>query len=273
MSSLVKIFEDLSKIGVTEYELSFSNIASAQFCQEYWMIPYVLIGCYLAFLYFGTKYMADKKPFELQVPLALWNLLLSIFSFCGMCRTVPFLVSFVLSNPYYTTVCDGTSHRHGHTGLWIALFAFSKVPELVDTVFVVLRKKPLLFLHWYHHITVLAYCWVSFGADVSTGLYFVAMNYTVHAVMYGYYFLQAAKMCPKWFPAVIITVGQILQMVVGTGVCISTWYYVFVLKADCGVSVGNLIVAALMYGSYLILFAQFFLNRYGGKKEKSKKLH
>lgn len=28
--------------------------------------------------------------------------------------------------------------------------------------------------------------------------YFVAMNYTVHAVMYTYYFLMEMKLWPKW---------------------------------------------------------------------------
>jgi hypothetical protein len=31
------------------------------------------------------------------------------------------------------------------------LFCMSKVPELFDTVLLVLRKKPVITLHWYHH--------------------------------------------------------------------------------------------------------------------------
>eukprot|EP00122_Pirum_gemmata_P011475 Pgem_evm2s10633 len=61
----------------------------------------------------------------------------------------------------------------GPSGMWTTLFIFSKIPELFDTMFIVLRKRPLIFLHWYHHITVLAYCWHAYATRASS----------VHAVM------------------------------------------------------------------------------------------
>ena len=34
------------------------------------------------------------------------------------------------------------------SGFWTFMFVLSKVPELGDTIFIVLRKQPLIFLHW-----------------------------------------------------------------------------------------------------------------------------
>ena len=44
------------------------------------------------------------------------------------------------------------------------------------------------------------------------------MNYSVHAIMYGYYCLMALRMKPKWMNPFFITVAQISQMIVGVSV-------------------------------------------------------
>ena len=64
---------------------------------------------------------------------------------------------------------------------WMALFIYSKIPELFDTFFIVARQSPLIFLHWYHHLTVLLYCWHSYATEAPHALYFVAMNFCCHA--------------------------------------------------------------------------------------------
>ena len=99
----------------------------------------------------------------------------------------------------------------------MCLFIFSKYLELIDTVFLVLRKRKVRFLHWYHHFSVLLYCWHAYTWEMPTGLYFAAMNYTVHAVMYFYYFLSGVlTKPPDW--ALLVTVMQLLQMVGGRAI-------------------------------------------------------
>ena len=100
----------------------------------------------------------------------------------------------------------------------------------------------------------------------ATWLYFVSMNYSVHAFMYGYYCLQALNLVPRSFPTILITMSQIIQMFIGTGVCLSAWY--FKLKGhSCNNQNSNLIAGGFMYGSYLYLFCEFALKRYGNTRK------
>lgn len=249
--------------------MAYTPTAAVQFAAEHWEVPIGFLVVYAAFCVGGQKYLESRKGYNLQFPLAMWNLFLSVFSFIGMLRTVPHLVTNIMYMPFEDTICTYPPNDWGvgGTGLWVMLFIFSKIPELIDSVFIVLRKKPLIFLHWYHHITVLLYCWHAFATEAGSGLYFVAMNYSVHAIMYGYYCLMALKVVPKWFPSYLITIAQIAQMFVGTFICMASWYYV--MKGHtCSNSKSNLVAGGLMYGSYLYLFVHFALQRFVFKSGK-----
>ena len=143
--------------------------------------------------------------------------------------------------------------------------------ELIDTFFILIHKKPLIFLHWYHHISVLAYCWHSYVTKAPAGIVFCVMNYAVHAIMYFYYFLMAVKCKPKWFNSMYITVSQISQMVVGVAVTILSFVMPHTYGSSCKIKKENNVAAFIMYGSYLMLFVQFFFKRYSGKTEKKSK--
>lgn len=154
--------------------------------------------------------------------------------------------------------------------------------ELVDTFFIVVHKKPLIFLHWYHHISVLLFCWQGYIMNPPTAIIFAVMNYAVHAIMYFYYFLMAVHLKPKWLDAKWITIAQITQMVGGVAVTTFGSYLLFVEKPEgCFMTVQyHLVPNFIMYGSYLYLFVLFFLGRYqvgvkrsdGVKRSSAKKL-
>jgi hypothetical protein len=187
-----------------------------------------------------------------------------MFSFAGMFRTIPVLIHNLHSMSLVDNLCTDPriSFGTGACGLWVQLFVYSKIPELLDTVFIIARKKPLIFLHWYHHVTVLLFCWHSYATEASTGLFFVTMNYSVHAAMYGYYYLMAIGAKPVWFNPVTITICQIAQMIVGTVLCVIS--FVLLMKGDenCAVKKENVIAGAIMYGSYLYLFCEFAVRRF-----------
>jgi len=70
-------------------------------------------------------------------------------------------------------------------------------------------------------------------------------------------------MKPKWLNAMFITTAQISQMVVGVVITILSFYYYSVESpTTCNIQKQNNIAAFIMYGSYLFLFAQFFVARY-----------
>jgi elongation of very long chain fatty acids protein 6 len=195
-----------------------------------YILPVSCVVVYLLFCYFGSAFMAKRKAFDLVVPLAAWNLFLAVFSTYGALRTVPHMLHRITTLSFEETVCQApyTAFGSGAAGLATQFFILSKIPELVDTIFIVLRKKPLIFLHWYHHVTVLLYCWNSYVTESSAGLHFVAMNYTVHSVMYMYYFLQATKLMPKWFPVIIITIMQVRVFLSYSPAILLSFYHTYI---------------------------------------------
>jgi elongation of very long chain fatty acids protein 6 len=247
-----------------QFENEYDTSRGIRFANEYSVLPVGICATYLASCYLGQMYMADKKAMDLKTPLALWNLFLSTFSFIGMFKTVPHLLYNLHTMTLTENLCREARYTFGgkgSCGLWVQLFIFSKIPELLDTAFIVARKKPLIFLHWYHHVSVLLFCWHSYATEASTGLFFVAMNYSVHAVMYGYYFLMAVDAKPKWLKPMWITIGQISQMIVGTSLCLMSFALLQKGETQCDVRKENVIAGGVMYGSYLYLFCKFAMEK------------
>jgi elongation of very long chain fatty acids protein 6 len=85
------------------------------------------------------------------------------------------------------------------------------------------------------------------------------MNYSVHAIMYFYYFLTACGYRPRW--ARLVTTFQLSQMGVGIAVCSLNVYYMK-QGATCSVDPDNLKWGIIMYSSYFALFLKFFVERY-----------
>ncbi|CAF2187322.1 unnamed protein product [Rotaria magnacalcarata] len=239
-----------------------------KFMIQRWHNSFFYAITYLLLIYAGQIYMKNKPRFELRYWLAAWSGLLALFSIFGAIRVLPELVYVIYRHGIKYSICNN-SNAFGVVGFWTWAFCFSKLPELIDTVFIVLRKQPLIFLHWYHHASVLVYCWFSYQDYSSTGRWFCGLNYVVHGVMYSYYAFRALRFrIPRWI-SMIITLLQLIQMVVGCFINIKAWQYKK-YGESCQVTDENLKVSFVMYGTYFVLFAQFFLGSYIVKKSHGK---
>ncbi|XP_072857043.2 very long chain fatty acid elongase 4 isoform X3 [Pogona vitticeps] len=125
-------------------------------------VPVILIFIlYLIIVAVGPRIMQQRKPVRLKGFLVIYNLsvvLLSVYMF------YEFLMTSLLAN--YSYLCQPVDYSWSDLGMrqmagvcwW---FFFSKVIELLDTVFFILRKKndQVTFLHVYHHGTMLFNWW------------------------------------------------------------------------------------------------------------------
>ena len=260
----------------TRLETTFEPVYARDWMREHPGIPFAACLVYALFIVLGQRFFASRKAWNWRGPMAAWNLGLSAFSFVGLTRSLPQLIHNYTHYSLAENFCvDPESHfGSGSTGLWVLLFTFSKFPELLDSFFIVIHKKPLIFLHWYHHLSVLLYCWHAYVNSGPVGLVFLTMNYAVHSLMYFYYFLMAVHLKPKTFKAMYITVAQISQMVVGTTLTTIGCYYLWWKTPNDGSGVAcwltwdNNIAGLVMYGSYLLLFVKFFFQRYHVKATK-----
>lgn len=245
--------------------------------------------------------MRSSRPVPgVSVVIPLWNLFFSLSSCVGLLYCLPVLYRVMTTTdrdlpglapkkdwrtgkwdyePHvrgglYTSLCywNRNFFQDGPTGFWLLTFNLSKILELADTLFLVLKRKPVPFLHWYHHTTVMLFCWHAHVSSISNGLGFAVMNMAVHSLMYFYYFICACGLGSVARPfAPVVTLLQLVQMFAGMLLVLyTTGLYLFHPKG-CDTSATSLAFGTCMYLSYIVLFIKFCRDRYGGRKGRERR--
>ncbi|KAJ0044111.1 hypothetical protein NL108_005583 [Boleophthalmus pectinirostris] len=155
-------------------------------------VPVALIHLlYLCVVQFGPSLMRHCTCFDLRPLLIVYN-----FSMIMIHVSIfQFLVTSWLSN--YSLICQPVDYSRSPLAMRMASvcwwFFVSKIIELSDTVFFILRKKKshLTFLHVYHHASMI-WWWALIKYLPGGQTFFHALlNTVVHTVMYTYYGLAA----------------------------------------------------------------------------------
>lgn len=256
----VKAVDNLTFSKAYDFEQNVDYTKVHHWFQDNWDISVKLALVYVILVFGGQAYMKNRERFTLQGPLVIWNLLLAGFSIFGTIRIWQVCFEMYWRHGIKGTICHKEYFTSPVSNFWSMVFILSKVPELIDTAFIVLRKQKLIFLHWYHHITVMIYSWYTFRDRMSGAQWYVGMNFFVHALMYSYYACRALKIRIPRPIAMTITALQLSQMFVGVWV----QFYIYSVRKDpeCPTHYYNLRAAVIMYGSYYLLFAQFFIKAY-----------
>jgi len=236
----------------------------------FWPIPIVMVG-YLVVV-FGLQYiMRSYQPVKLPYLLALHNFLLCIMSLVLTLGSG--YEAYRLWRDYgWLSVYCGSMDADVDIRMarWSVAFYLSKYYELLDTVFLVLRKRRLIFLHVYHHAIVVPVCWMAVDAQIFMGWITSFNNAFVHIFMYYYYGMAALGIRSTWNRW--ITSLQILQFVLDMSTSIPFIYIKLYSDIPCRGSMYAWIIANLVGVSFLLLFCNYFYQTYvNRKKEKAAK--
>ena len=246
----------------------FDQFHALEWLRNYTFVSVIASAVYVILLFGGQKWMSTRPAYDLRGSLLLWNTGLAVFSLLGMLSFLPPMVHAVYSYSFEFAICEAPALQSRNQSLWGFLFTLSKIIEFGDTLFVVLRKKPLQFIHWYHHITVCIYSfYLIAGASGAFVRWFGVMNFTVHTVMYSYFALRAIGINVPSRIALVITIMQISQMFLGLFFNFVS-HRLYLAGKECGVSNNLFYFGMAIYGSYALLFLHFFYDRYLCHKSK-----
>ena len=218
----------------------------------------------VALLYLPLIFILRNCPkYNLTNFSFIWNLLSCIYGGITAYLLFKDRIMLYIFN-FNDTVCMDLNPTGSIITIYtMFIFLFSKIPEMIDTIILRLTKKPVNFLHWFHHITVMLYCWYvgnyyKCGKPNGYLLLFAGMNAFVHFVMYGYYAI-AVYWKGIYRYAQAITVVQLFQFVIGV--------YALITANSCVDDKGLIYCGLFIYISYLVLFLMYYFKRYSKKRK------
>ena len=225
-----------------------------------WETPLVATVGYIIFIAVGNRVMRDRKPMQatglmfgynvFQTTVNLWNVSALVYEAYRM-FPAPW------GNPIDTRMPQG--HRMAFL-IWAHYC--NKYSELMDTVFMVLRKKTtqISFLHVYHHTLLIWSWWYVMRMGAGGDAYFGSgCNSFIHVVMYGYYAMASLKIPCPWKKN--ITMMQMAQFAI---VAMNSLYVLYKGTMHWTVPALQLFVMTNM----LVLFGRFFRKAYAKDSKK-----
>lgn len=227
-------------------------------------LPAAISSVYLLALLYGKRHMAARSPILLPYTRTVWNLAQAAFSLLMFSRVLPALVVRAWRSGPLDALCKAPTE--GPSALWGVIFALSKAPELIDTVFLVAARKELSLLHVWHHSSVLPFACVQALLHTGPLALGVAMNSGVHFLMYAYFAITEwdwLTHASRRRLAMVVTGLQTAQMAVALAVALALRVRVRAGDVACHFDGAQAAIWVGVYASYLVLFVHFADKAYG----------
>lgn len=227
-----------------------------------------ILVSYYFIIFGGRELMRNRPAYQLNFLFKVHNFYLTAISFCLLVLFAEQLIPVVTRHGVFFAICD---RQGGWTDKLVILYYLNyltKFLELLDTCFLFLKKKPLTFLHTYHHGATALLCYTQLIGSTSVSWVPITLNLMVHVVMYWYYF-QSARGIRIWWKK-YITIMQIIQFVLDLGfVYFASWtyftstYWPWLPSAGkCAGEEFAAIAGICILSSYLLLFISFYFATY-----------
>ncbi|KAH8810767.1 GNS1/SUR4 family-domain-containing protein [Xylogone sp. PMI_703] len=229
------------------------------------------IGLYYVLIFGGRKIMEGRPAFKLQRAFMVHNFYLTVISSGLLALFLEQLIPSLWKAGVFCNICRTEYGWTNRLEVLYYLNYLTKYLEFLDTCFLVLRKKPLTFLHTYHHGATAFLCYTQLVGQTPVSWVPITLNLTVHTVMYFYYF-QSARGVRCWWKE-YITIMQIVQFIIDLGFIYFCAYRlrIFALSDNpCDGGTTAALTGVVTLTSYLFLFIAFYFTTYktGGKVQK-----
>ncbi|KAI5452552.1 Fatty acyl-CoA elongase/Polyunsaturated fatty acid specific elongation enzyme [Naganishia albida] len=238
------------------------------------------IATYLVIIFGGRELMRNRAPFKLQFLFRVHNFLLSAGSAILLALMLEEIVPIFAKNGPFYSICNTRAFTPRLVSYYIINYYFKYV-ELIDTLFLVLKKKKLAFLHVFHHAATAVLCFNQLEGKTSVQWVVITLNLFVHVIMYYYYYATAGG-AKIWWKKYLTTL-QITQFVIDLFVTYFASYTHFAMvrfpflpnMGDCAGSESAALFGTGLLTSYLFLFIAFYRATYkkaaGDKANKGKR--
>ncbi|KDR81079.1 hypothetical protein GALMADRAFT_91773 [Galerina marginata CBS 339.88] len=222
---------------------------------------------YLVVIFSIQAFMKNHKPLKLTRLFRVHNFILSSGSLLLLILMLEEILPIIWNNGFYHAVCASEAWTPKLEFYYMVNYYF-KYLELLDTVFLALKKKPLQFLHVFHHYATAVLCYVQLNEQTSMSWAVISVNLAVHVVMYYYYYATAggAKLWWKKY----LTIMQIGQFIIDLA-CVYfgiyqrmafEYYPHLPIIGSCAGTKKAAVFASTILTSYLGLFIHFYFQTY-----------